>query len=80
MAGTVEAALTRLFRDIFEDESLILTHDMTAEDIDGWDSTRMIELIVVVEQFFKVKFTTREIDSLHSVGDLIQLIQAKIPP
>jgi acyl carrier protein len=43
----------------------------------GWDSFKQIEIIMACEERFDIKFTTRELDSLRSLGDLVALIVAK---
>ena len=69
--------LTEIFREVFQRDDLILQPNWTASDIEGWDSFKHIEIIITVEERFGVKMTTRELDNLKSVGDLLTLIQAK---
>ena len=69
--------LAAIFKDVFDDPALVLQRDMTADDVEGWDSVRMIELIVAAEAKFSVRFTTRETDGLTCVGDFIDLITRK---
>ena len=66
-----------MFREIFDDEDLVLEPEMTAEDVKGWDSARMVEIITAAESRFGVRFSTREIDRLRCVGDFIDLIERK---
>ncbi|MGE0223712.1 MAG: acyl carrier protein [Acetobacteraceae bacterium] len=79
MAGeaAVYAGLTEIFRDIFLRDDLVLTADMTAQQVDGWDSFRQIEIIMAAEERWRIKFSTREIDGLRSVGDLVRVIADK---
>lgn len=72
------AALAPLFEDVFG-EPVPLSPGLTAEDVEGWDSTRMIELIIAVEARFGIKLTTREVDGLGRVGDLAAVIARKAP-
>ena len=72
--------LTTIFRDIFDQPSILVTAGTTAEDVPGWDSVNHITLIVETETTFGVKFRTTEIEELKNVGDLVQLIKAKIKP
>jgi acyl carrier protein len=74
----IYAILTPIFRDIFDDDSIVLTSQTTAADIDGWDSVIHIDLMLTVESKFKIKFQTAEVESLHNVGHLVQVIQAKV--
>jgi acyl carrier protein len=74
----IYARLTDIFRDLFDDESIVLTPETTAADVPGWDSFNHINLIVATEMAFKIKFRTAEIESLRNVGHLVQVIQAKL--
>ncbi|HAF94182.1 acyl carrier protein [Stutzerimonas balearica] len=71
-------ALTEVFRDVFDDDNIVLTPDTTANDIDGWDSQTHVLLIVAAEQRFGVKFRTAELESLKNVGHFAELIRAKL--
>ncbi|MDR1692923.1 MAG: acyl carrier protein [Oscillospiraceae bacterium] len=71
------AKLTELFRDLFDDRSIVLTDATTASDIEGWDSLEHVSLIVAVEKLFRVKFTMDEILSLRKVGDMADLVRKK---
>lgn len=66
-----------IFRDLLDDESILLTYDTTAKDVDGWDSLTHIQLIVAIEKSFKIKFSTREILSWKNVGEMIDCIAVK---
>ena len=69
--------LTEIFHDVFDEESIIVTPELTAKDVDGWDSLTHIRLILTVEKAFKIKFSTSEIGQLETVGDLAALIKAR---
>lgn len=66
-----------VFRDILDDEDLILTDNTTAHDVDGWDSLSHIQLVVAMEKHFKIKFSAKEILSWKNVGELIDSIVVK---
>ena len=74
----IYAELTPIFRDIFDDETLVPTPGMTAADVPEWDSFNHINLIVALEQRFRIKFQTAELESMPTVGDLVSRIQAKL--
>ncbi|HXT80168.1 MAG TPA: acyl carrier protein [Acetobacteraceae bacterium] len=73
----IYAGLTEIFHDVFMRDDLALTPDLTAKQVAGWDSFRQIEIIMASEERWNIKFSTRELDSLQSVGDLVRLIGAK---
>jgi acyl carrier protein len=69
--------LTEVFQDVFDEESIELTPELSAKDVDGWDSLTHIRLILTIERAFKIKFSTSEIGKLKNVGDLVELIAAR---
>jgi acyl carrier protein len=77
-AKEIYAELTKIFRSVFRDDTLVADPTMTAKDVAGWDSLRNIRLMLTIEKTYKVRFSTSEIGTLKNVGDLVRLIQAKI--
>jgi acyl carrier protein len=73
----IYAQLSTVFEDVFDDDSVELTPQLSAKDVNGWDSVSHIRLILTVERKFKVKFSTSEIGKLENVGDLVSLIKAR---
>lgn len=74
----VKERLEQIFRKVFDDESIIVTEEMTAEDLEDWDSLTHIQLIVEIEKEFNIKFSTSEIKIAKNVGEFIQLINEKV--
>jgi acyl carrier protein len=70
-------ALTTLFPDVFLRDDLALTAELNAKDVQGWDSFKQIEIIMASEEHWKIRFSTRELDALRCVGDLVRTIAAK---
>ena len=73
----VMADLTKIFREVFDDETIAISSETTADDVDGWDSLSHVNLVVAVERFYKIKFGFGETQTLKNVGDLMALIQKK---
>ncbi|MBF0467002.1 MAG: acyl carrier protein [Nitrospirae bacterium] len=67
-----------IFRDIFDDGSLIITRQTSANDIEEWDSLNHINLVVAIEKFYDIKFALGEIQSLKNVGEMADLIDEKV--
>lgn len=70
--------LNEIFKEILELDEVNLTDSTTADEVEGWDSLAHISLISEVERHFKVKLTMKEIVNLHNVGEMVELIQAKL--
>jgi acyl carrier protein len=73
----IYGALTEIFQDVFMRDDLVLKPELSAKDVKGWDSFKQIEIIMAAEERFGMKFTTRELDSLQNVGDLVRVVAAK---
>ena len=73
----VYARLAEIFQDVFEEDSIQVTPELSAKDVDGWDSLTHIRLILTIERVFKIKFSTSEIGKLANVGDLVALIKVR---
>ena len=73
----IYAKLSEVFQDVFDEDSINVTPELSARDVDGWDSLTHIRLLLTVEKAFRIKFSTSEIGKLQNVGDLVALIQAK---
>jgi acyl carrier protein len=70
----VRKCLTSIFRDVFDDDALVIDDTITAKDVDGWDSLSNIDLVVAVEKAFGINLSVREIKGFKNVGDLITLV------
>lgn len=75
--NTIYAKLNKIFRDVFDDDSITVTPKTTADDIDDWDSLEHITLISAVEREFKMKFKMGEISSMKNVGEMADIIAAR---
>ncbi|MDE5772637.1 MAG: acyl carrier protein [Ruminococcus sp.] len=69
--------LTEVFRDIFDDDSIVITEKTTANDIDDWDSIEHINLIGAVEEEFGMRFKMREVSGMKNVGEMIDIISER---
>lgn len=70
--------LNEVFRDVFDDESIIVTDVTTADDIEEWDSLEHINLLAAVEQEFGMKFNMGQVVSMKNVGEMADIIISQI--
>lgn len=73
----IYAELEEIFADLFPGQTISLRPDLTAAEVDGWDSSRHLNLILAVEVAFDVRLSVREIESIKTLGDLVALVAAK---
>jgi acyl carrier protein len=70
--------ITPIFHDIFDDDDIVLSSELSAGDVEDWDSLTHIRLIVAVEKELSIKFSASEISNLLNVGDFVNLINEKL--
>lgn len=75
---SVQEKVQEAFREIFDDADLVVTDEMTADDIEQWDSMGLVNLVVALEEGFDIKFSTTEIPEMQSVGAILTIIRRKV--
>jgi acyl carrier protein len=70
----IKDRLQNIFIDVFDDESIKIWDEMSAADLDEWDSLMHITLVVATEKEFKVKLNVVEVSELKNVGEMIDLL------
>tara|TARA_B100001059_G_scaffold72486_1_gene69740 strand:- start:475 stop:714 length:240 start_codon:yes stop_codon:yes gene_type:complete len=69
--------LNNIFIDVLENDEILISETTTSDDLDDWDSLNHIHLVVAIEKFFKIRFTSLEITTWKNIGDLIHSIEIK---
>jgi len=69
--------LTPIFHDVFDNDDVVVTPELTAEDVSEWDSLSHIRLMVAIEAAFGMSFTTAEVTSFKNVGELAACIESR---
>jgi len=72
------AELTPIFREVFDDDAIVVTRQTTANDVDAWDSLSHMNMVMAVEVKFNIRFALGELPSLRNVGDLVDLTAKKL--
>lgn len=75
-AETIEQ-VQRIFRDVLGQPQLELTANLTAPEVDGWDSFTHISIITAIEKHYRIRFNLGELDQLRNVGDIYTLVEQK---
>ena len=78
MSDQVQEQLTQVFHEVFADDSIVVSRDLTADKVDGWDSLTHVRLLLTAERKFGVKINAVEAGKLKTVGDLLDLLRAKL--
>lgn len=78
MREEVKNKVSAIFKEVFDDDSLVITDATNSSDIEDWDSLEHIALIVSMEKEFNLKFDIKEVNKLENVGQMIDLIVSKL--
>ncbi|KTD60701.1 acyl carrier protein [Legionella shakespearei] len=70
----VTERIQELFRDVFDDQSLVIHESMSSSNLATWDSLHHISLLVAIQNEFQIKFSLIEIQDLQNIGSIIDLI------
>ncbi len=73
----IYAKLTEIFHNVFDDDSLVLRPELTAEDVPEWDSLSHVRLVLAVQKAFSLKLSAAQTANLKNVGELAELVRAK---
>ncbi len=75
----IYARLSSVFHDVFDDDSIVVSPELTAADVPEWDSLSHIRLMLTVQKTFDIKISAAQAANLQNVGELAALIRAKLP-
>lgn len=78
MREEIYERLNEVFRDVFDDDSISVNDETTAEDVDGWDSLIHITLIEAVEEEFGISFDMKTVVKMKNVGEMVDAIEEAI--
>ena len=71
-------SVQEIFRTVFDDDGIVLTREMTADDIEDWDSLEQINLLVAIEKKFSIKFKLDDVKNLPNVGAMLDLVKRMV--
>ena len=67
-----------IFREVLDSPQLVVTDDLTAADVKGWDSLNHMTLVMALEEHFKVRFATWEVMSWRTVGEMLDCVHGQL--
>jgi acyl carrier protein len=73
----VVSKLTTIFKKVFNNDSMVLSDELTAKDVESWDSLSHMILITEIESAFSIKFKLKDLNKMRNVGDMIEIIISK---
>ena len=74
----IREKLQEIFREVCDDDSIVIGNNMTVDDMEDWDSLSHITLIHEIEAAFGIRFTTREVVAAKNVGEFIHILESKV--
>ena len=77
-SATLLAQLQVIFRDVLDQDDLVLTRESNARTVEDWDSLAHISLVTAIQKKYGIKFALGELQELKNVGDMIDMILVKL--
>jgi acyl carrier protein len=74
----IKKIIAEIFKEIFKNDTLVISDELTANDIDSWDSLTHMLLIASIEDAFAIKFKLKELNRMRNVGNMIEVISLKL--
>ena len=74
----IKGKISNVLVSILEHNNFELHDELTAKDVDGWDSLSHMMIITKIEEEFNIRFKLRDLNKLKNLGSLVSVIQAKI--
>jgi len=71
------AKMQTVFDDVFLDDVKV-TPELSANDVEEWDSLLQISLVLGVEKAFNVRFRVGEVEATKNLGEFADLIQRRM--
>ncbi len=78
-AEEIKEKTNRIFRKVFNDDSLVIYNEMTANEVEKWDSLNHLVMITTIEEEFGIKIKLKELIAMKNVGHLLETIASKQP-
>jgi len=75
---SIYAKLTEILREVFDDDTIVAGPNLTADQVDGWDSFAHLRVMFTVEQTFGVSFSASQMSGLKNVGELAELVESRL--
>lgn len=74
----IQNRVMAIIRDVLDDQSLVVTRETTADDVEDWDSLAHISIIIAIEKEFGIKFNLEELKPMDNLGGLLDVLQSKM--
>lgn len=69
--------MTAIVRDLFDEYDGPVSRELSARDVGQWDSLMNVQFIVLIEQAFGIRFSTREVGQFKNLGELLDAVKTK---
>ena len=66
--------LNVIFRDVFDDDSIVINDRTTSNDIEEWESIDHYNLMCDVDDEFSMRFKMKEVSGMKNVGEMVDII------
>lgn len=70
----VLASVSKIIVEVLDEDNLEVTRELSATNVEAWDSLNHIVIVAEVEDEFGLNFKTTDLLNLVNVGDFVDLV------
>lgn len=76
--ATIKEKINFVLKSVLNHENYDISDELSAKDVDGWDSLTHMTIISEIEKAFGITFKLKELYKMKNIGDMIDLIILKL--
>lgn len=73
-----ESEVIHIISEVFDFPKDRIKGDMTSDDIEKWDSLQQLNLIMAMENKFKIQFDMEDTFKIKNIKSIIAIVESKL--
>lgn len=69
--------ITKIVRNLFDEYQGPVTPALSARDVAQWNSLMNVQFLVLIEQAFGIRFSSREVGQIKNISELLDALKIR---
>jgi acyl carrier protein len=78
LTSTIFEQIRSIASDLFSVPSERITAESSPENIEEWDSTQHLNLVLALEEKFDFQLSPEEMEKMRNIGEVVKVVENKI--